>query len=776
MEELKNSENVPDLSQKNIKTDLIHFKNDILKDVRSMKLSLAEKYSILEEKLKEKIINYDLTIKSFEQKIFELSKLITIDKTIKEKVESLCEFKEEIRDNIFKQRAKLNELENKVTKEINRINDILLDSVIYPGIIGVNSKYKNFHELMDYVMKELSEITLIKDKNGMDLRPFKKKIEQTVDAFRIQINNMYSKEMTNNAINQSEERMLNSLKLYDEKIRSIKVENFSSNLNYTNKLEELNSKLKNLEKFQKNFEFNSEVLYIKKEINNIYEILRDLFSVPEIKKEIEKKNKVYSGVRQYINGVLNAKQLSSMKKFSYGKSNSNEKNNEKSNSAKTSSFPTPENKKSKKSFDKKRLFYNNESRNNRELGLDNYYNTYNNHDTDNIFISQNDFAINRIYSQDIKEKNNMEKLINHKNEYEDKKKNIITNSENNNIFENNKLGNKIKKIYKEEKEEQIAKKLNNYEKLNPKNNIEKKENLNQFVISEEDENNLSDNANLIKEKINKVKNNNNLNNNFQNNNNISFDNIKTIKDKTELSNNNIKDKNQNNNYLRILNISRENNNDIYNKNKNNYNSLKKSKEKEYNQSVPLLEIKKEKINPISNRENIGTQSNKSQFTQAQKGNLFASKTYTSFPFLKQDALKENKSHKNSNFEKKKLINYINNNYSFILNDENIQYNYYYQKNPKKVLLVNPDMIPNFELRKNNKSANRLNSSNKAISGFRTQKNLDKIVDTMTKGLVTNKKNKLITNGGNIHTYNSLYDIITAHENTYGHNQTSKTKK
>ena len=773
MEELKNSENIPDFSQKTIKVDLIHFKNDILKDVRSMKSSLAEKYLILEANLKEKINHFDLTIKTFEQKIFELSKLITIDKTMKEKVESLCEFKEESRDNIFKQRAKLNELDNKVTKEINRINDILLDSVIYPGIIGGNSKYKNFHEFMDYIMKELSEITLIKDKNGMDLRPFKKKIEQTVDAFKIQINNMYSKEMTNNAINQSEERIINSLKSYDEKIKSIKVENFSSNLNYTNKLEELKSKLNNLEKFQKNFEFNSEVLYIKKEINKIYEILRDLFSVPEIKKEIEKKNKVYSGVRQYINGVLNAKQLSSMKKFSYGKSNSNENINEKNNSAKISSFPSPEKIKSKNSFDRKRLFYNNESRNNNELVLDNNYNTYNNND--NVFISQKSFLMNRLYSQDIKEKNNMEKLINNKIENEDKKNNI--NSEKNNTFEKNNLDNKIKKIYKEEKDEEIIKKSNNYENPNSKNNLEKKENLNQFIINEEDENILSDNANLLIEKINKVKNNHNLYNNFPNNQNISYDNIKAIKGKTELSNNNKKDKNENNNYLRVLNISRENNNDLYIKNKNNYNSLKKSKEKEYNQSVPLLEIKKEKINLISNKENVGTQSNESHFTQAKAGNLFANKTYTSFPYLQKDTSKmskEKKSNKNQIFDKRKLINIINNNNSFIVR-ENIQYNNYYTKKPKKILLMNPDLVTNFELRKNNKSANRLKSS-KASCGFRTQKNFDKIVDEMIKGLVTKKKNKLITNGGNIHTYNSLYDIITAHENTYGHSQTTKKKK
>ena len=81
------------MKEKNLKIDLIHFKEDILRDVRLIKLSLTEKYSILEEKLKEKINKFDLTIKSFEQKILELSKLITTDKAIKEKVEALNLFK-----------------------------------------------------------------------------------------------------------------------------------------------------------------------------------------------------------------------------------------------------------------------------------------------------------------------------------------------------------------------------------------------------------------------------------------------------------------------------------------------------------------------------------------------------------------------------------------------------------------------------------------------------------------------------------------------------------
>ena len=772
MEKLTKSQIVPDFSQKNIQSDLIHFKDDILKDFRSIKLSFGEKYSLLEENLNKKINKFDLTIKSFEQKILELSKLITIDKTIKEKVEALNEFKEESQDTIFKQRAKFNEFENRITKEIDRINNILLDSVIYPGIIGGNSKYKNFHDFIDFVMKELGEISLIKDKNGMDIGPFKKRIEQTIDAFRLQINNIYTKEMAYNAINKSEERMQNSLKLYDEKIRSIKVENYSTNLSNTNKLEELNSRLNNLEKFQKNFEINSEILYIKKEIKKIYEILRDLFSSPEIKKEIEKKSQVYSGVKQYINGILNANQLSSMKKFSYNKSESNGKIMEKNNSAKISPFPSPEKIKSKNSFDRRKLFNVSESRNNNELGFDT--NLISNNNIDNIFISQKSFLMNKKYSKDNKEFEENEKLINEKIQNEDMKNNII-NKEKNNSFEKINLDNRIQKIYKEE--EQNINKFNNYinyEKKSSRNKLEKKGNLNQFIISEEEENALSDNTNFLKEKLNKVKNNKLYINTQNTSKNISYE--PSLKSKVVTTNRKgnqisyIKNcKTENDSYLKVTNISKENI-----QKKINLNKLKLLKEKDYNQSVPIIEIKKEKINEgkITNKENAATQSNESRFSQTT--NLFGNKTYTSFPHIKKETITEQNQNRHTTFENKKLKDLIANNNSYDINDENIQYNYYYKKKPKKLLLINPDSLPNFELRKNNKSAKRLKQNNKPNNGFRTQKNIDKMVDEMIKG-VTKKKNKIINNGNIIQTYYSLYDIITTHENVYEQNKMAKTK-
>ena len=749
MEEIKNSEIHGELPRKNIEFDLLHFKNDILKDIRSIKLDMNEKYSILEEKLKEKINQFDLTIKSFQQKIFELSNLIVLDKSIKEKVENLNAFKEEANDTIFKQRAKFNEFENRMGTEIDRINKILIDSVIYPGIIGGNSKFKTFHEYIDFTLKEINDISLVKDKNGTDFKPYKKKIEQTIDAFRLQINNIYTKEMTNNIINQSIEKIQNSLKLYNEKIRNIKVENYGNNLNISNKIEELNNKLNSLNTSKKYFEYDSDILYIKKEINRINEILREFFTVPEVKKEIESKNKIYSGVKQYIDGLLNAKQLTSMKKFSYEKSNSG-KIKDRNNNKNISPFPSAEKFLNKNSFDKKKYHHNHS---NSDFNIE--YNDNNN--KENVFISQKNYVIDSYNSHEIRENKNDEKLVNRKIEFNE----LDNSSEKNDTFNKINFDNRNKKIYKEE--ELFLNKFNISEnsKNNEDNQINKNINnkINHEIISEEDENILSDNANIIKERLNKVK---KLN--------LFIDNTNNKNTSVELTKNFYKETNldNNENSQRILNITRQNNN-IYNKNRSNLFQKKAIKEKEYNQSVPIFDNKN--INNIreiktNNKEDKGT-----QFNGNKNHKNFRNKTYTSFPHIKEEMKEKNNSinDKNQNLHLK-----INNN-SIILNEENN--NPYLKKKEKKILLINPNLVSTYNAMKNNKSANKIRNANNTGIGFKNKKNFDKIADEMIKGFVNKKKNKLLINGvGNYQTYNSLYEIITTHENSIKSKKIKKGSK
>ena len=135
----------------NLKMDMIRFEDEILHDMRQIQTKLDVKYAKSEELLNEKLTKFELKIKFLEKKISELSNLITEDNSMKAKLESLFQFKEEMQDTIFKRRAKFAELEKKVDNDINEINKILTKSVIYPSIIGQTAKFQSFHEFFFFL-------------------------------------------------------------------------------------------------------------------------------------------------------------------------------------------------------------------------------------------------------------------------------------------------------------------------------------------------------------------------------------------------------------------------------------------------------------------------------------------------------------------------------------------------------------------------------------------------------------------------------------------------
>ena len=66
--------------------------------------------------------------------------------------------------------------------KINKYDNILLESAIYSRIIGINARFKTFHEFMnnkiiDFVLINISQLNTFKEKNNMDFKAYKKKIE-----------------------------------------------------------------------------------------------------------------------------------------------------------------------------------------------------------------------------------------------------------------------------------------------------------------------------------------------------------------------------------------------------------------------------------------------------------------------------------------------------------------------------------------------------------------------------------------------------------------------
>ena len=752
MNENKNEDLMLGVSSKSIKMDLLRFKDDILKDMKKMENRLNKKYLNIEESINEKINTFELKINSFEQKIIELSNFINIDKSMKEKIESLEQFKEEMKDTLFTRRAKYNEFEKKVNDEINRINDTLLDSVIYPGIFGPSTKFKTFHDFIDYVLFELNQLILFKDKSGLDLNPFKKKIEQYIEAFKIQINNLCSKEFTINSINQSEESIKGIVKLYEDSLKKIRFESMNNNFEITKKLDKLNKQIEILNilknKLKKKEDDNKEIIIIKNEINSINNILKELLSFhPTINKlEIEKKSsKIYSGVKQYIKGNLNAHELSSMKKFVY---NTNSKKNKSINNSHSSI-------KMKHSLDlnKKKI--------NTNASLDNNYNS--NEGENKFFITHR--SLKSIVSKDEENINNKE--IQNKNECNNE---VIPIADNKIIRKDKEKENNSNEAKKEEKPDNAQ----YYISEEDDNILSSKNNINLFSLYDNFENNnIQMNNLLIKEKIgnNKINPDKNKIINLINkiNSSYDFENNGKYLNMHKINNNEIKKEEINNNEnktSRILNISKvknyyqlfkpykielTDNNDIIESSDRNL---------KYNTSFtgPSKILFKQMKNNVDekNKFKVNINNNKSN----------NSKTFTNFPKINKELLEQKvKFFQDSVFLKNKMVG-VRSLYSIGENNSNKEIKVAaYVKKPKKILLTSPDNIPPnkiFRRKKRNKS-NR----------FKSEKNRDKQFNNIFSELDYKDRANIISN---FQSYNSLYQLISSNEEPFIKNKNFKNKK
>ena len=77
------SKELPGVSTMSLKKDMIHFQDEILRDMRQIQSKLDIKYAKSSDEMNEKITEFESKIKSSKQKVSELSNLITSDKTMK---------------------------------------------------------------------------------------------------------------------------------------------------------------------------------------------------------------------------------------------------------------------------------------------------------------------------------------------------------------------------------------------------------------------------------------------------------------------------------------------------------------------------------------------------------------------------------------------------------------------------------------------------------------------------------------------------------------------
>ena len=174
---------------------LIFFKEDILKDIRQFESRLTLKYNAELNKNSNKILKMQENLKEMNKKIEEFTSLVKTDLEMEQRTNNLSSLYTTLEQEVMTQGTKLKNTSNLLNDTINKFNEELYLSIIYPGVIGPTGKFKTFHEFIDFVILNINNLLTFKGKLNNEFKEFKSKTDITINNFQSKLD--YTKKNCN---------------------------------------------------------------------------------------------------------------------------------------------------------------------------------------------------------------------------------------------------------------------------------------------------------------------------------------------------------------------------------------------------------------------------------------------------------------------------------------------------------------------------------------------------------------------------------------------------
>ena len=533
----------------------------------------------------------------------KFSKIIDTQAKMTSRLDQLSDYENFVtktNDKLVSHDIRLTNIRNDFSLATQKYDKIYLDNLELPGYIGRCAKYKNCQSFFLDVIKDLAKLNIYREKNIIDLKMYKDKLETIISSMNSILDNNNQSQMK--YINDMKEKILNDCKSMFETVtdsmKDIRVENskytvdlISTSMNLSKKWEKL-EKIKEelLEKF--NYDVNKyqmltdDTIKSFEEFKNEYGVIRRKFmELAEFIKDIR--------FRKNIGGNVKKKEVKQMVKKMLKK---------------------------RKSFEGENVQLLSDITNIENIDYKKYYNIESN-DEGEINNSSNIIYTNNNRSKSLKPKN---------------KKNFNNNNNNNNIKEKEKEKEKLnEKINQKNNSNKLVKEIKQKKEMNqsvedthiPRINMNNSSlNKNNNTIDKEKDKNKSSRSVNINMKLN-ISNINNKKNNF--NNKINSD-EKNIKNNLIIDSKNLKDEE---------NLEEKKDKEMNKINKNKDSNIIKLVKNNTNNNIELRNILDDNNKYIEKKENVTI--SYSHRDKPQEKNIE----------------KENSNINNSNINKTNIINY-----------------------------------------------------------------------------------------------------------------------
>ena len=169
---------------KPIQENLIYFKNDILKDVKDSISKINAKFSQKFQEIEQKLNNIQSKSELCFNKISSLNDAINNDRNYLKCFSEIEKHKVKSDESFYNFEFKIKDLDLKLQEAINNYDKIIIESLLYPGIIGKNNEYKTFHDLIDFLLINTKKLLIEKKKEEIERNKMKNKIDVKLDNFK----------------------------------------------------------------------------------------------------------------------------------------------------------------------------------------------------------------------------------------------------------------------------------------------------------------------------------------------------------------------------------------------------------------------------------------------------------------------------------------------------------------------------------------------------------------------------------------------------------------
>ena len=254
------------------KNDFLFFQNDILKDIKNLESTLNNKINQIAQTLSTKIGDHETKINRCSDNITELLSINASHKHDSQRIEELLKMRGTLNDSLLDCRTQINLVNRCVNNAISKYDTIIVENLALPGIVGMNCKFKNFRQYLEFIYKEIKATNAFKEQQVTNFKKYQEKLEsliKRIEAGLIEVTNKTST-ICNTKFEQYEKIMEDKFNITQEFIQATRIDNSRCASELIEKTKELTFEHEKLKEIREELlnKFDTEMAKFKKEVDN----------------------------------------------------------------------------------------------------------------------------------------------------------------------------------------------------------------------------------------------------------------------------------------------------------------------------------------------------------------------------------------------------------------------------------------------------------------------------------------------------------------------------